>query len=782
MHRPMRLSQHYQPKSHAWLAIWLPGLLALLLSAAGGDAAAQGTAPPSPAVAAAECRPRGGLPGFLAKARAGGDVRVAYLGGSITAAPGWRVFSLERLRGGFPQARFTETNATIGGTGSDLGAFRVGQDVIAHRPDLVFIEFAVNDAGAPPERVVATMEGIVRQIRRADPATDICFVYTLSEPLLPELTKGDCPRAAAAMELVADHYRIPSMHFGVEVVRRIAAGTLVFKGEKPEKPAAAAVPLVFSTDGVHPLVETGHRLYDDIFARAFAEIAAASPPAAASAPPLPPPLRADNWEHARLVPIDESMLEGGWKKVTPADDERAKSFAARTPVLWKATEPGARLTVPFTGTHLSVYDLVGPGGGTVSVKVDEREARSVPRIDGYCTYWRIAKLAAGDLPAGPHRATFALEQQAPDKATILFEQNRPDLAKHPEKYAENTWYAAALLVLGEVQTAAEPAPPAYRDPKPQAYHLQARASVLDPQAKPHPEIDFVFEKGGKPADVEHATVDTRVAPRGRLVVWLMNYNEGLFQRLNSYGLHAVQPHYANQWFAKLPPKDRMARGNVRLEAALGEDVSDQIDIPKPDGMTQRVRALLRWLAKEHPQGRWEQFLSRDGSQVRWEKVIISGASHGATTAARFAKHTKVDRVVMLCGPRDQDQDWQSLPSATDGSRYFGFSHVLDGGWTGDHYCRSWELLGMNRYGPLVDVDKVAAPYHNSRSLVSAADVGGNADKAHGAVQPGGSSPKGPEGRLLYEEVWKYLYTHPVDAVGEPAPADPDCRQDHPLGK
>jgi len=59
---------------------------------------------------------------------------------------------------------------------------------------------------------------------------------------------------------------------------------------------------------------------------------------------------------------------------------------------------------------------------------------------------------------------------------------------------------------------------------------------------------------------------------------------------------------------------------------------------------------------------------------------------------------------------------------------------------------------------------------------------GNADKAHGAVQPGGSSPKGPDGKLLYEEVWKYLFTHPVDEVGEPAPADPDCRQDHPLGK
>jgi len=807
------------------------GLVAAGLVNAGPAAAQEPVAarqePGAGPIAAAECRPRGGLPAFLAKARAGGAVTVAYLGGSITAAPGWRVFSLERLRKEFPRATFTEVNATIGGTGSDLGAFRVGQDVIAHHPDLVFVEFAVNDAGGQPERVMATMEGIVRQVRRADPATDICFVYTLSEPLLAELARGDCPRAAAAMEAVADHYRIPSMHFGVEVARRVADKTLVFKGEKPEPADPAAVPLVFSTDGVHPLVETGHRVYDDVFGRAFAAIAAASPAAPPALPPaLPAPLRADNWEQARLVPIEQRMLSGPWRRVTPDDDDRARTFAARMPVLWKAAGPGARLSVAFKGTLLSVYDLLGPGGGTVAVQVDDQSARNVPRIDGYCTYWRIAQLPVGSLPDGTHAATFTLDAAAPDKAAILFERNRDDLAKHPEKYAERAWYASALLLLGELvaadaagtaaaadaasvdalaadtrtadtrtaepaagdapprggKPAAEPPPPAYRDPKPQAYHLQARASELDPRAKPHPEIDFVFEKGGKPADVEHATVDTRVPPRGRLVVWLMNYNEGLFQRLNSYGLHALQPHYANQWFAKLPPKDRMARGNVRLEAAIGEDVSDQIDIPKPDAMTERVRAMLKSLVKTHPQGRWDQFLTRDGAKVRWEKVIISGASHGATTAARFAKHTKVDRVVMLCGPRDQDQDWQSIESATAGNRYFGFSHVLDGGWSGDHYCRSWELLGMNRYGPIVDVDTTPAPFGDSRRLVSAADVGGNADKAHGAVQPGGSSPKGSDGKLLYEEVWKYLYTHPVDRVGEPAPTDPDCRQDHPLGK
>ena len=411
----------------------------------------KGVAQPADAptlVTAVECRPRGGLPNFFAKAKAGGDVRVAYLGGSITAAPGWRVFSLDRLKKDFPTAQFSEISAAIGGTGSDLGAFRVGHDVIAHKPDLVFVEFAVNDGGTPPEQILATMEGIVRQILRADAATDICFVYTVSEPLLADLAKGVFPRAASTMEAVADHYAIPSVHYGVEVNRRIADGTLTFKGEKPEKLDATATPLLFSTDGVHPHVETGHRLYADVLARSLATIQAASTTAAPHR--LPEPLRADNWEKAKMIPIEQSMLRGDWKRVTPADDERAKSFAARMPVLWKAEKPGAELVVAYTGTRLAVYDLLGPGEGMVSVQVDDAAAKNVPRIDGYCTYWRIGTLNTGSQPAGTHRVALRLEAAAPDKAKILFEHNRPDLEKNPAKYAENAWYAAAILLLGDL--------------------------------------------------------------------------------------------------------------------------------------------------------------------------------------------------------------------------------------------------------------------------------------------------------------------------------------------
>ena len=319
------------------------------------------------------------------------------------------------------------------------------------------------------------------------------------------------------------------------------------------------------------------------------------------------------------------------------------------------------------------------------------------------------------------------------------------------------------------------------DPTPQRYTISARASELDPRAKPHPEIKFIFaDDKGKPKDLQQAMVDTRVAPRGQLVIWLMGYNAGLFERISSYGLHGIQVHYANGWFGGLSKSEHdecTNIGRIRLEAATGEDHSPLVAIPQPDGMMERALQFVKWLAKENPEGHWEQFIRADGKELVWDKVIIAGISHGSTTAARFAKHKKVARVVMFSGPRDQLETWQAFPSATPANRYFGFTHILDSGWTGDHYCRSWQMLGLHAYGPLVDVDQSAPPYANSRRLITNADVKNDGKRAHSAVVPGGSSVKDTEGRYVYEDVWRYLFTHPVEQTGKAVPLSPDCRMD-----
>jgi hypothetical protein len=317
------------------------------------------------------------------------------------------------------------------------------------------------------------------------------------------------------------------------------------------------------------------------------------------------------------------------------------------------------------------------------------------------------------------------------------------------------------------------------EPAPQRYDFAQRASHIDPRAQEHPEINFVFQDAkGKVADLQHAAVDTRVPLQGKLVVWLMDQNAGLFERATGFGLHCVQVHYAKGWFGGLSQEvltDGTSLGKIRLEAATGEDFSPLVNIPQPDGMMERTLQFVKWLAKENPPGRWEQFLTDDGHGVRWDKVIVCGISHGSTTAARFALHRRVDRVVMFSGPRDNTETWQGFPSATPKNRFFGFSHVLDGGWTADHYCRSWLMLGLNQFGPIVDVEQTPPPFGNSRRLITAADVKNDPRRAHTMVVPGGTAVKDAEGRYLHEAVWRYLFTHPVDAVGEPVAAETDCR-------
>ena len=172
------------------------GVLPLLgVTAALGQS--QPTSPLPPVV-----QERGSLPHVFAKLKAGKPVTIAYFGGSITAGAGasdgektsYRALVGQWFTTTFPQASVTNVNAAIGGTGSDLGAFRLKRDVLGHHPDLVFVEYAVNDNGTPDIMVDRAMEGIVRQIRRADPATDVCFVYTFVPAWLPEIETGTLHR------------------------------------------------------------------------------------------------------------------------------------------------------------------------------------------------------------------------------------------------------------------------------------------------------------------------------------------------------------------------------------------------------------------------------------------------------------------------------------------------------------------------------------------------------------------------------------------------------------
>ena len=389
-------------------------------------------------------RARDGLGNVLQKLRDGKPVRIGYFGGSITAANGWRPKTLSWFKEQFPKAAVEEINATIGGTGSDLGVFRYQQDCLRHKPDLVFVEFAVNDGGAPPEQIYRAMEGIVRQTWRADPTTDLCFVYTYANGFEEPLRRGLCPRAATADEHVAAHYGIPSINPALRVIELERAGKLVFRAEKDAKPEEIAGRIVFSNDGVHPL-DAGHDIYLQVIREAIGPM---QPNAAPRPHELREPLRADNWEAAKLVPIEQAMLAGSWQKLDPQKG-LGKSFGNRLPAIWEGTTPGDKLTFRFRGRTVGLYDLVGPDGGQLTWTIDGKQHGPRPRFDSYCTYHRLASLRLAEgLDEGEHAVTVEIHPQQPDRGSVVNRvRNEPNF--DPKRYDGTKAWLGFIMMIGE---------------------------------------------------------------------------------------------------------------------------------------------------------------------------------------------------------------------------------------------------------------------------------------------------------------------------------------------
>jgi len=404
-----------------------------------------------PLVEAQEVRARGGLPNFFSKAlTTGAEIKVAYLGGSITAQNGWRGRTLAHFKQAYTRAAFAEINAAIGGTGSDLGVFRLQQDVLSKGPDLLFVEFAVNDGGADPQRIIRAMEGIVRQTWKANPRCDICFVYTLTEALSPAMLDGRLQRSASAMEKVAEHYGIPSVTLGMEVAKLAKAGKLLWRAPLPKTDADKAAlgdKFVFAADGVHPHDSTGQVLYAQAIVRSLPALSIAN--AAPTPHALGPALDPANWERATLVPITAAKLSAGLAPAEPATDAHAKVWAKRLPAMVRLTKPGQSIEFKFMGTHCAVYDVVGPAGGMVAVTLDGKAKNPVPRIDAYGTYPRPSAFIVGtDLPEGVHSVRLELLADPIDKAAVLA-KNKNKIDK-PERFAPLEFHPGGLLIIGEL--------------------------------------------------------------------------------------------------------------------------------------------------------------------------------------------------------------------------------------------------------------------------------------------------------------------------------------------
>jgi len=431
--------------------------LSAVLFAAGMTAEAAATF--AGQVAAQEFRVRDGLGHTRAKIAAGKPVKIGYFGGSITEMDGYRRLSREWLQSQYPACMFSEIPAGVGGTGSALGVFRYGQDVLQHKPDLVFVEFATNDRGDPVSTVWKNFEGIVRQTWNSDPEIDIVFLYTVISEMVPDYTKGLCPTVTSAMEQLADAFGIPSVCFGPRVVADVNAGKLVMSvGE-----AATAVPeetpnrdqaiidelakegkMLFAKDGVHPVLEAARAYYLESIKAAWPAISAPEP--ADHAAKLATVFYDRSLEEAKMVPIERGMLMGTWRQI--AANETNGGFAGRFgDKPWFTETPGSKIKFRFRGSQCIIYDLFGPDCGQVWITVDGcRQSRPVARFDSWSNYYRLTALPVASGAYAEHDVEVELDAGQPSRASVS------ESASNPAKYDGTKWYPGRLLLVGDIVT------------------------------------------------------------------------------------------------------------------------------------------------------------------------------------------------------------------------------------------------------------------------------------------------------------------------------------------
>jgi lysophospholipase L1-like esterase len=296
----------------------------------------------------------------FAKLKSGEETTIVYFGGSITAAPGYRVKTFKWFTDTFPQAKLTEVNAAIGGTGSDLGAFRCPTDVIAKKPDLVFLEFSLNDGHPTNEFRKATVEGIVRQLWASPTQPEIVFLYTTSRLL-------NHPRVS--YPAVAKHYGIPEIDLQPTLVA--AAKRTDLPKPTPEQLADTkkydwSVPgQVFMGDAVHPN-DLGHTLYaETIVAWLKTQVDAAPSPA----PNLVAPLISEEFARVTLVPPSKATLTGDWEILAP--DAKSGKIGRYIEGAINARQPGDALEFEFEGTAIGAYLNIQADGGKFEWMIDD---------------------------------------------------------------------------------------------------------------------------------------------------------------------------------------------------------------------------------------------------------------------------------------------------------------------------------------------------------------------------------------------------------------------------
>ena len=297
------------------------------------------------------------------KAERGETIRVAVIGGSITegAAAGgidrqWGSLFAAGWRELFPKAKVEYRNAGVGATGSLIGAFRYSQDVSPFKPDVLVVEFAVNDDKGDEAR--QTMEGLVRHAMREGAAV-----------IMLGMTRRDGSSAQADHLKAAEKYGVPFVSYRDGVMRMIKAGRWQWRD--------------VGADGVHPN-RRGHALAGELMNLFVRDELRRYNAERTAKPSIPSPAVTEAFETGSFTPFSKVVLTEN-RGFAPYKEGRSGWGSGLM-----STNAGDRIAFTFSGSSAAFLYRKGnldKGMGRVKVKVDGRELAERPSAFGKDIGW-----------------------------------------------------------------------------------------------------------------------------------------------------------------------------------------------------------------------------------------------------------------------------------------------------------------------------------------------------------------------------------------------------------
>ena len=338
----------------------------------------------------------------LAEAEAGKDLNVVYIGGSLTAAGttdingNWVSGTTAWFTRKFPNAKVTGVNSGWGGTGSNFGNVRFESQVLDHDPDIIFIEFAVND-GSDSDDCKRRMEALVR--RGMEYGDDTAIVLLLTALPGTSTSFENCRNMHKAL---AAHYDIPVIDFHAGLQNGMSTGLFDFTD--------------LSMDNCH-LITWGYQIELDMVEYMLENICKKIDSASAAdlkIKPLPTtPFIAGENKYLDLVSIDKSDYSeitsfGSWKEANSPyeDDAFGKGLACNG---MNGNDP---LEFSFTGTDLYIIMYEG---AEIEVSLNNGEYVAVYGSDTGAPYDVFT-----DLPEKEYKVKITIKNPSADAEALIY--------------------------------------------------------------------------------------------------------------------------------------------------------------------------------------------------------------------------------------------------------------------------------------------------------------------------------------------------------------------------